>query len=205
MVSNIKTTYYAAKQYPSLFEAGLNWYDTARSEASKIAKRNGFTLETTIGVISALSPRNPWERNLINTEMVLQAVNSGRLPEDIKVCTFHANKLKAFEIASGKAPLDALTSNKTRCFYLNILNPKRPDIVTVDGHAIHIALGYMAPLDKAPGLSDKVYELFSQTYLRSTSEINADSLERDVIPSQVQAVSWGYYRVIKGIDKSFKV
>lgn len=205
LTANIRAAYYAAKQYPSLFEQGLNWYNTAKLEAEKIARRNGATLDIAIGVISALSPRNAWSRNLIDTEMVLQAFNSGRLPEDIKVCTFHANKLKAFEIASGKLPLDTLTSNKTRCFYLNILDPKRPDIVTIDGHATHIALDYSAPLDNAPALSDKVYQIFSQAYMRATAEINADSLERDVIPSQLQAVTWAYYRVIKGIDKSFKV
>jgi hypothetical protein len=202
VAANIKSSYYAATQYPTIYEVGLNWYAEANRLARDITRRNCTSIETTIGVISALSVRNPWDNNLLDAELCLKAVARGKTASQFKVRTFDQGKHKAIAIALGQNPLDVLTSNKQRSFYLNILKPFDPHIVTVDGHAANIGLGKLASLDQAPGLSDSAYQFFSTAYRQACHEINADSREENIIPPQLQAVTWTYYRVIRGIDKT---
>jgi hypothetical protein len=52
--------------------------------------------------VSALSPNNRWERNKVDAKAVLRAVRDGVDCADVKVCTYDANKRKAFEIAKGR-------------------------------------------------------------------------------------------------------
>ena len=89
----------------------MNWYARANDVASDLAcdyfvKKEGryfikFPPLVTAGVISALSPNNKWKRNLIDARSVLDAVDSNQPSDVVKVCTYNANKLKAFEIARG--------------------------------------------------------------------------------------------------------
>lgn len=204
-VANICAAYYNAVQYPLIYQSGMSWYERANQSACKIAKRHRVSLECAIGVVSALSPRNPWEYNLIAADVCLQVVSTGGDAKDFKVRTFNGNKEKAVAIAKGLSPLDILSGNKTRDFYQNILDPSHSTIVVVDGHAAHIALGRMAALEQAPALSDKCYAFFADCYRQACNEINSESLFADILPSQVQAVTWQYYRVLKGYDRSFEI
>lgn len=200
LVANITASYYQAIQYPLVVDAGLSWYSTARNQAVRIAARNRVSVECAAGIISALSPRNRWERNLLDADLLLKNVAVGNL--EFKVSTFHENKSRAIAIANGTKPLDVLSGNKTRAFYQNILTPDHPHIVTVDIHAFYIALGARTI---AYNLSDAQYAIFANAYRTACKRINKESLERVVLPSQVQAVTWTHYRVIHGFDKSFEV
>ena len=52
-----------------------------------------------VGVLSALSPNNKWERNVIDdTENMCVAYKSDIPLDDVKVCTYNANKQKAIKI-----------------------------------------------------------------------------------------------------------
>lgn len=205
LVANVRLAYYQAIQYPTIEQSGLRWYQSAKDQAQAIASRNGVSLQTAIGVISALSPRNSWERNLVDAEVCIKAAIRGKQITDFKVSVFNANKENAWRIAKGESPLEVMQGNKTRSFYTNILKPQDPYNVTIDGHALHIALGLQSALENAPQLTDKNYLLFSQVYLEATRQINQDSLEGSIIASQLQAITWCYYRVIRGIDKSFSI
>lgn len=205
LVSNIKASYYAATQYPSILQAGLNWYAAANSQASAIAQRTKYDIRVVVAVISALSPRNSWERNLLDAELLLKVATKGGTAKDFKVCTFDSNKELGLALANGASIEGTLTGNKRKDFYCNILCPKDPYVVTVDGHAISIALGKLGNAGKAAQLSDKEYRGFAEAYRQATREINADSLEGNVIPSQVQAITWSYYRVVRGIDKASRI
>lgn len=204
-VANIRACYYAASQYPDILSAGLSWYERANQESATLAKRHRVSVETAIGVISALSPRNWWERNVVMADVCLRVVLDGGGANDFKVSTFDGNKHKAVAIARGSNPLTILSGDKTRSFYLNISNPEDSYTVTVDGHGAHIALGKVAALEDAPALKGKCYDFFADCYRQACSEINADSLVADILPCQVQSVTWQYYRVLKGLDKSFEL
>ena len=98
---------------------GKRWYKRANLICEEFALEFNTTTERVAQVLSALSPRNKWERNIIDTRAVLEAVRDGKTPDDIKVCTFTSNKLKAFAIAKGE--LDITTeSPKTYSFVRNI-------------------------------------------------------------------------------------
>ena len=98
---------------------GVKWYKSAHDICLKYATKYDTTTERVAQIMSALSPNNKWERNIIDTESVLRAVKAGATADQVKVCTFHANKFKAFAIARGELSI-AATSPKTFAFVRNI-------------------------------------------------------------------------------------
>jgi hypothetical protein len=100
-------------------KSGSAWYKKAHDICLDYAKEFGTTTEVVANVISALSPRNKWERNIEDCYSVMKAVKLGYKPEDIKVCTFNANKYKAFDIARNGARISK-SAPKTYSFVRNI-------------------------------------------------------------------------------------
>lgn len=98
---------------------GAKWYKAAHDICLRYASQYETTTERVAQILSALSPNNKWERNIVDTELVLNAVSANVPAEEIKVCTFHANKFKAFAIARGELTISA-TSPKTFAFVRNI-------------------------------------------------------------------------------------
>ena len=201
LISNIRAAYYQAAQHPSILDAGMAWYENAYLACDVISVRHRVSIEAVAGIVAALSPRNSWERSLVDCETILRAAGNNKTGADIKVCTFPRNKAKALNIAYGASPDAVLSGNKIRDFWFNILHPADESVVVVDGHAYHIALGRLAPLDKVPSLTDGQYQLLGDAYRAAAAQINQDSLEGDVLPCQVQAVTWTYYRVVRGVDR----
>lgn len=199
-VANIKACYYQALQYPTIVEAGIDWYADKKAHASKIARRYCTDISLVLGVIAALSPRNKWHRNLIDCELIFKAVRDGKKPDSIKCCTFDHNKEKAFLIARGFEPLEILKGNKVRDFYQCLLIPDDLITVCVDGHAANIAVA-----SQASSLSDKNYKLLADAYRTATEQINKESLEDLILPLQCQSLTWAYYRVMQGIDTSLSI
>ena len=98
---------------------GLEWYKKANEICKDIAENFNTSEIIVASVISALSPRNKWEQNIKDAIKVFEAIEEGKEANDIKVCTFHTNKFKAFEIAKGKKVISA-DSQKTFAFVNNI-------------------------------------------------------------------------------------
>ena len=98
---------------------GLNWYKDANKEALKIANKYNLDVYEVSQVISALSPRNKWAQNLKDADNVCSAFVTGIKPTEIKVCTFHTNKFKAFAILENKVSISK-NSLKTYNFVNNI-------------------------------------------------------------------------------------
>ena len=82
-------------------------------EDQKIAKKYDLDIYKVAQVISALSPRNKWEQNLKDADKVCEAFALGLHPTDIKVCTFHSNKFKAFNILASNTQI---TNNSLKTF-----------------------------------------------------------------------------------------
>ena len=94
-------------------ENGLNWYKDANKECMLIANNNNIDLYKVIQVVSALSPRNKWSRNLIDANNLISAYTSGKDITSFKVCTFNTNKVKAWSILSND--LD-ITNNSLKTY-----------------------------------------------------------------------------------------
>ena len=112
---------------------GRKWYADA-NKIVKIISNPILKFNTTeiiaASVLSALSPRNKWEQNIKDTIKVFQAIKDGKTAEQIKVCTFHTNKFKAFEIAKGNKTITK-DSQKTFAFVNNIAHLD-DNFVTID-------------------------------------------------------------------------
>ena len=98
---------------------GKQWYINANNEANKIAKKYNLDVYKVSQVISALSPRNKWSQNIKDADKVCEAFTLGIHPENIKVCTFHGNKFKAFNILASNTTITN-SSLKTYNFVNNI-------------------------------------------------------------------------------------
>ena len=98
---------------------GLNWYKNANSVANEIANKYNLDVYKVSQVISALSPRNKWEQNIKDSDKLCEAFTFGLHPTDIKVCTFHTNKFKAFNILANNTEITD-KSLKTFNFVNNI-------------------------------------------------------------------------------------
>ncbi len=114
------------------YNEGLVWYQTANDIVQNLSKKYNFQPIIVANVLSALSPRNKWERNIFDTEQVLKAVNEGKDHDSVKVCTFNNNKIKAFELAQGnREGIEYSNSPKTHSFVRNIAELNE-NFVTVD-------------------------------------------------------------------------
>ena len=162
-------------------ESGLNWY----KEANQICKDYALTFkqspEVVANVLSALSPRNKWLRNVGDTFRVLDAVNRNVRPELISVCTFNTNKFKAFDIAKNGVTIKK-TSPKTHAFVRNIAELDE-NFVTID--VWHLRACFGETIDT--GLTPKKYEQLQAITISEAQKIGLKGY-------QFQAVVWEVIR-----------
>lgn len=116
-------------------QAGLKWYKEAQDFVYEQYhefkdKIENLTPYKVAGILSATSPNNRWEQNKKDTITVLKAIAAGLPPESVKICTYNANKVKAFEIGKGNIELTA-KSPKTHSFAMNV-GLMSPDHITID-------------------------------------------------------------------------
>lgn len=177
-VSNILTVYERATLSDKM--SGMGWYPYANFYAMTIGRKFDIPTATVCGVISALSPNNKWERNIIDAEKLIIEHLGG--PE-AKVCTYGLNKQKGLEILKGAEISTVLKGDKTFSFFNNIYQPENPDFVTIDFHAYDI---YRFENVKK-GLSSKTYKEVSMAYREAAKQIG-------LVPNQLQATTWVTWR-----------
>lgn len=164
---------------------GMNWYAKAYSDCAGLAHTYGLPVNTVVGIVAALSPRNKWERNMVDAEQVILH------GEQATVCTFHANKTKAVRMINGEEPLDVLAGNKVRAFYNDILYHNTTPMVCVDSHAYAVATGYGERI-QVKVIPDDDYALVSDAYTGLSQALC-------IRPCQLQAITWLTYRRIHKI------
>lgn len=172
---------------PEQYSDGRAWYATAHDIAADIAVATGIDVYNVAGVIAALSPNNPWNRNIVDAVAVCRAVADGRGEDSVRVCTYNANKRRAFAIARG----DSVNSGrKTRSFVHNIAYPRSSLVVTVDIWMIRAALN-----NPAYGLSSSETVSLSDGWYTRISDVIIDiAAQNDLLPCQVQAIIWTVIR-----------
>ena len=176
---------------------GRSWYEQANQIAITLADRYEITEEQACGVIAALSPRNKWDRNVIDAENLIAAFVAGgaEAAEEVKVCTFSANKAKAIRILD-EAFADGgvfmiLSGPKLKEFYSCI---RGLDDVCIDGHAYSIWFGDRVKLADVPTIGKKLREQIKKDYLAVAKRNNLKGYE-------VQAITWVAHRRIHGVTK----
>jgi hypothetical protein len=156
---------------------GTSWYADAHSLALALDPKNP---RRAAGVIAALSPLMPWDRNVTSAvRAYADGFASGALPNSVKA----ANR-----ILRGEDPDEVLGGDKVRAFFATIADPAGAETVVVDRHAFDIAVGKTTD-DKTRGMLSRkgVYESFAAAYVRAARTVG-------IAPSQMQAITWVVHR-----------
>ena len=200
-IRNILATFYAAT--PVDIQEGTVWYTNAHAICVALSDKYNLPLSTVVGVVSALSPNNKWDRNILDAENIIRAyVGEYDYP---KVCTFTGNKDKAItilecEIDSSDNICAILKGNKTIAFFRGIYTNGQCDEITVDGHAFNIWRGMYTSLNEVPAISNKLYKAVSDAYKEAAETIN-EQTKSDWSASQIQAITWVCWRRQNGVAK----
>lgn len=168
---------------------GRQWYATAYQICESIEKEFDYRydVDTIAGVISALSPRNKWERNIDDARAVLRAVIDDINPDDISVCTFNTNKAKGFEIAKGRVSITK-SSRKTFSFVQNIAHLD-DRYVTID--VWHLRAMFRKTIDS--GLTPAKYDELAKITIEEANKVGLQGY-------QYQAIIW---ECIRDRDEQF--
>lgn len=190
---NIIAIYKLAK--PSEIKHGLTWYVNANSDCKEIAEKLELPLHIVIGVVSALSPNNKWERNVINAEDLCTAFINGQDMDSIKVSTYHKMKEKAWSILQSMPSYDEtieiLNGKKIVSFFRNISGDETD--ITIDGHARNIYYNDKQGLTTPnTNIKKNEYKDIQKAYLRASKKLGIKAYE-------LQAITWVAWRRIHGI------
>lgn len=155
---------------PRHVEAGALWYPAAR----EIARECGDVVRGA-AVLTLLSPRNGWDRNVaLARECFAGTLTGGYLSRGIDA---------ANAVMNGADPAQYVKGPKVRAFMATIIDPAH-DTAVVDVHAYNIANGSRT-LKGAPGVVE--YREIAQAYANVAAM-------HGVYVSTVQAATWLLWR-----------
>ena len=159
---------------------GKNWYIKAYKICQDIAQKYNTNTFIAASVISALSPRNKWDQNIKDAYTVFDAVKNDIAPENIKVCTFHSNKFKAFQLAKNEIQITD-SSLKTYNFVNNIALLSK-NHVTIDIWHLRACFDKIIQIDKAK-IGRIAYVQIKDTTLQVSEKLGLSGFE-------LQAIIW---------------
>ena len=192
-IKNIIAIYMLAN--PSEIKHGLTWYVNATKDCKEIAIKYDLPIHIVIGVVSALSPNNKWERNIVNADDLCKAFIDGQDMDSIKVSTYHKMKQKAWSILEQMPSYDEtitiLNGKKIVSFFKNISGDESD--ITIDGHARNIYYNDRQGLT-TPNTNIRKLEYLDiqKAYLRASKKLGIKAYE-------LQAITWLAWRRIHGI------
>lgn len=160
-----------------------DWYADALKYCQYLATKHKIPLDNVIGVVSALSPRKNWTLNKRIAEDLIIDGTCGHMKVFVKKAQDILNADNEEQI------LSILNGQKITSFYLNIRYPDKNTSVTVDRHAIAVAIGRTAT-DIELSLTDKQYKFFEDCY-RYTAEV------LNIAPHLLQSITWEVWRKTK--------
>lgn len=152
-------------------ESGVHWYDDAQALARQWSLETGYPLEVCAGVLSHLSPRTTWTRNVMGAADLLRygtkapGIIGRNFDNAQRVLSMWADDVEG-----------SFGGPKTRRFYRNIIGDQYA--VTVDVWAARVA-GVDEMLLSRVG----VYDAVEVAYQRAASK-------RGVLPTTMQATTW---------------
>lgn len=186
MISFICGVYDAADEKEK--KTGMEWYAKAKEQCSDLADTHGITTSQAAGVVAALSPGREWGKNCFDAWTLLNDVSRGLRGRDLPLVGSYGwrNVEKAEAILLGGLPLEVLRGEKVRAFYWNILHPEDSQVVTIDRHAASVACGMR--------LGEKDLRISPTRYADLSFVYQEAALRRQLLPSQIQAVTWVAWR-----------
>ena len=180
---------------PSEIKHGLTWYVNALTDCRNIANDLELPIHIVVGVVSALSPNNKWERNIVNAKDLCTAFINGNDMDSIKVSTYHTMKKKAWHILetmpSYEETIEILNGKKIVSFFRNISGDETD--ITIDGHARNIYYNDRQGLTTPnTNIKKSEYKDIQKAYVRASRKVGVKAYE-------LQAITWVTWRRIHGI------
>lgn len=167
--------------YGVVGDATAQWYELRNLEIEQVCIEQNISMEVGCAVFAVLSPSLRWERNFSEGKRLIADHNEGIMRN---YTAYGQNVLKAWRILDGERPLDVLGGNKVISFYHNLT--LAPKMVTVDRHAINIALnGVNSGISGSYTTTNKAYNLFASSYVLAASYTK-------LLPYQLQAAVWSF-------------
>lgn len=159
-----------------------DWYAEAHEFAQGLT--GNLRLDQACGIVAALSPMKTWEQNKTQAIKLVNTGNCGHMR------TF-VNKALAISRAIDETDiLRILAGRKIQSFFLNILYPERAISLTIDRHALSIALGHWIDRSEYTGMTAKQYQFFADCYRHAAARLNVN-------PLLIQSATWLVWRRIK--------
>ena len=183
ILNNLKRWYNEAMN--SEITAGLGWYSEAQTVCEEVSNLYNLPPYTVATVVSSLSPNNKLNRNKIDAINVIKAFQKGLGHEDVKVCTFHPNKIKAFKALQDGSIIDA-TAPKTHAFAMNV-GLLSAEHITIDKW--HLRACECRPSSKP--VTEKYGETCTDAQYRRVEMLTARlAKEYGIKGYQLQAIIW---------------
>lgn len=151
-------------------ERGATWYDEAGDIVTQLGPKVGGR-EYAAALISHLSPRTSWARNIAGAV----AIANGDMSDNPEGC-IGANVKRARLALASEDPISTLQGPKTRRFALNMLGDR--EAVTVDVWAARVA-----GVDETALSLVGVYDAIEHAYRLAARR-------RGVDPATMQATTW---------------
>lgn len=174
---------------------GFAWYGAARILATELDPDNP---ERGAAVIAVLSPMLSWPQNMLAARRAYAMFHAGASQDEIAtgLRLLRKNAAKAAAILFGAEPDAIVSGDKVRSFWTCIARPEAADAVCIDRHAFDIAVGKVTCDDvRGKYLGRKTgYATVAETYRRAAQILSAEE-GRTILPSDVQAATWVWWRV----------
>jgi hypothetical protein len=179
-VNNILKVYNSSDKFIS-----SNWYVEANSYAQTLAILFNVKLSVACGVIAALSPLKSWDENKKIAHSFLKNGKGKHTKAFVD---------KALQIKQSNGDVETiamiLNGNKIVSFFINILEPTQENFVTIDRHALSIALGRCILENEGKGITLKQYEFFVNCY-------KIAGLKAGISAVRMQSITWETWRLAK--------
>lgn len=148
------------------------------------ASRYGFPFSRTVAAFVALSPNLDYAGNLRSLASIMQGMRRGAPVEKIVTSSYNHTRDRACSYLSGEVDfLSTVKGPKITAFYRNIIDPRDPRPVTIDGHMVCAWLGRQLSMKKALLRGASAYETIADGVRRVAAE-------HGLAPNQAQAILW---------------
>lgn len=158
-----------------------DWYKEANSFSKNLSVVFNTHHFKTAGIIAALSPLKSWKQNKQLAKDFLLTFDAGHTSANIE-------KARKILYASGPAEVaNILKGPKVTAFYYNILDPEKDTFITIDRHALSIAVGYKMSDLEISAVTRNQNKFFQDCYKYAAGIIG-------VSPLLLQSATWLNWR-----------
>ena len=161
-----------------------DWYADAHNFCQYVSDKYTIPLDKVIGIVAALSPRKEWN---LNKRIAIDLIENGHCGQ---IGVFVNKAIDITDRGNSESKiLSILNGQKISAFFMNIKYPDCSDNVTIDRHAISVALGHIAS-DNEQSMTAKEYTFFKDCYIFTARKLG-------IKPLLLQSITWMTWKRIK--------